>query len=111
VDQKKVVDLVIKLINLNLNYKTLIFIMGNIVSMFNFICTDEYLFGRNKKKDLSKSKSKSKLNAIPMCVITPLSPDYNIQISNYEIDRTNYEIDDAIPQLISLSKKNNNIKV
>ena len=46
-----------------------------------------------------------------MCVITPLSPDYNIPITNYEIDRANYENDDTIPQLISLSKKNNNIKV
>ena len=48
--------------------------MGNIFSIFNSIYNDNCIFCRNKKNNTSKSPQPA------MCVITPLSPDYDIQI-------------------------------
>ena len=56
--------------------------MGNIFSIFNSIYNDTCIFCRNKKKNTHNS------TPVTMCVITPLSHDYDIQITNSTVNST-----------------------
>ena len=88
--------------------------MGNIYSIFNFIYNEECIFGRKRKPKKEKSNTKPIIPTdIPMCIVTPLSNVYNINVNDNN-NNIFYDIEiNDIPPLITenLSISNNNIKV